>query len=44
MRKEQYIAPEAEIVLIAPDLNFVETTGGGTGENVGIGGNEETDW
>lgn len=43
MRKEQYTAPEAEIILIAPDLNFVETTGGGTGEDVGVTGPEE-DW
>ena len=41
MRIEQYITPLAEIIEMAPDLNFVQTTGGGTGEDVGIGGDEE---
>ena len=43
MHKEQYTAPEAEIIMMAPDLNFVNTTGTGTGEDVIIGGGEE-DW
>lgn len=43
MRIEQYITPEAEIIEMMPDLNFVNTTGSGTGEDVGIGGPEE-DW
>lgn len=44
MKFNTYTAPESELIRITPDGNFVSTTGGGTGENVGIGGNEETDW
>lgn len=43
MRIQYYIAPEAEIIEMVPDLNFVQTTGGGTGEDVGVRGSEE-DW
>ena len=43
MHKVQYTAPEAELIRMAPDRNFVQTTGGGTGEGVDIGGPEE-DW